>query len=289
MVMQLHERVLAPSLNFHDPNPNVDWARTPFRVNTELREWPADPEGARRGGVSAFGFGGTNFHAVLEEYVPGRHRAESAPRTFASAEVPSRHGPGPSRAAGDGEAPSRDRRRCAVRSCSAGATTPTSWPSSSAWPPTRPPGSRRRLARCRTRRLAEAAVRVAIDYADAADLAAKAGKAVKAFRSGSPALWKMLRAQGVFVGRGPAPKVAFLYTGQGSQYVNMLKTCAPEVPVVAADVRRGRPDHDAAARPAALVVHLHRRDGPGRRRAAGAAADAGPRSPSRPCSPPTWP
>ena len=39
-------------------------------------------------------------------------------------------------------------------------------------------------------------------------------------------MWKMLRAQGVFVGRGAPGKVAFLYTGQGSQYVNMLATCA---------------------------------------------------------------
>ena len=71
MVMQLHDKQLAPSLHFRDPNPNVDWTHTPFRVNTELREWPADPDGARRGAVSAFGFGGTNFHAVLEEYVRG--------------------------------------------------------------------------------------------------------------------------------------------------------------------------------------------------------------------------
>jgi len=88
MVMQLHEKQLVPSLHFNDPNPNVDWAHTPFRVNTELTEWPADPEGARRGGVSAFGFGGTNVHAVLEEHVPGRYRPEDAPRSFASADVP---------------------------------------------------------------------------------------------------------------------------------------------------------------------------------------------------------
>ncbi len=69
--------------------------------------------------------------------------------------------------------------------------------------------------------------------ADAVDLATKAAKAVKAFRSGTAAMWKMLRAQGVFVGRGPAPKVAFLYTGQGSQYVNMLKDLRANVPVVA--------------------------------------------------------
>ncbi len=81
--------------------------------------------------------------------------------------------------------------------------------------------------------LAKAAVRVAIDYADAADLAAKAAKAVQAFAAAAPAMWKMLRAQGVFVGRGPAPKVAFLYTGQGSQYVNMLKDLRAHEPVVA--------------------------------------------------------
>jgi acyl transferase domain-containing protein len=72
MTMALHGKVLPPSLNFRDPNPNVDWATSPFRVNTELRDWPVPPCGVRRGGVSAFGFGGTNFHVVLEEYIPGR-------------------------------------------------------------------------------------------------------------------------------------------------------------------------------------------------------------------------
>ena len=78
LVMSLHDKVLPPSLNFRDPNPNVDWATSPFRVNTELRDWPEPPAGVRRGAVSAFGFGGTNFHAVLEEYVPGRFDAATA-------------------------------------------------------------------------------------------------------------------------------------------------------------------------------------------------------------------
>ncbi len=47
--------------------------------------------------------------------------------------------------------------------------------------------------------------------------------ALKAFAANQPAFWKALRAQGIFRGHGPAPKVAFLYTGQGSQYVNMLR------------------------------------------------------------------
>jgi acyl transferase domain-containing protein len=56
----------------------------------------------------------------------------------------------------------------------------------------------------------------------------------KACRSGNPAIFKMLRQQGVFVGRGPAPKLAFLYTGQGSQYVNMLKRPGNDEPIVKA-------------------------------------------------------
>ena len=82
--------------------------------------------------------------------------------------------------------------------------------------------------------LAGAAVRVAIDYADAAELATKAGKAVQALRGGNPAMWKILRAQGVFVGRGAPGKVAFLYTGQGSQYVNMLAELRQLEPLIAA-------------------------------------------------------
>ncbi len=77
-------------------------------------------------------------------------------------------------------------------------------------------------------------MRVAIDYGDADELAAKVAKVLKAFAAGNPAMWRMLRAQGAFVGRGPAPKVAFLYTGQGSQYVNMLQSLRASEPIVAA-------------------------------------------------------
>ena len=60
-------KVLAPSLNFVDPNPNVDWGASPFRVNTELREFPQRGSEPRRAGVSAFGFGGTNATLVMSK------------------------------------------------------------------------------------------------------------------------------------------------------------------------------------------------------------------------------
>ena len=100
MVRSLHDKVLAPSLHFVDPNPNVDWDTSPFAVNTELREWTTPPSGVRRAGVSAFGFGGTNFHVVLEEHVPGRHKP--APRVFAGAAVDRASDAAPAPASGPG-------------------------------------------------------------------------------------------------------------------------------------------------------------------------------------------
>ena len=75
--------------------------------------------------------------------------------------------------------------------------------------------------------------RLAIDYANAAELAEKSASALKALAANQPPVWKALRAQGIFRGHGPAPKVAFLYPGQGSQYVNMLQPLRAAEPIVA--------------------------------------------------------
>ena len=69
----------SPSLHSTSPNPEIDFARSPFFVNTELREWTVQGR-ARRAAVSAFGLGGTNAHAILEE-APAV-RALPAPRPF---------------------------------------------------------------------------------------------------------------------------------------------------------------------------------------------------------------
>ncbi|HKV13052.1 MAG TPA: SDR family NAD(P)-dependent oxidoreductase, partial [Thermoanaerobaculia bacterium] len=68
-VLALEHRQIPPSLHFTEPNPQIDFAHSPFRVNELLRDWPADG-GPRRAGVSSFGIGGTNAHAVLEEAPP---------------------------------------------------------------------------------------------------------------------------------------------------------------------------------------------------------------------------
>ncbi len=89
-VMALHHQELPPSIHVEELNPNIDWATSPFAVNTELRPWDAPAHGVRTAGVSAFGFGGTNFHAVLEEYVPGHiphERAEGRARVRAPVSV----------------------------------------------------------------------------------------------------------------------------------------------------------------------------------------------------------
>ncbi|MGH7679479.1 MAG: amino acid adenylation domain-containing protein, partial [Gemmatimonadaceae bacterium] len=58
--------VLPPSLNFTRPNPEIDFARSPFVVNATLTSWQ-NGDGPRRAGVSSFGLGGTNAHLVLQE------------------------------------------------------------------------------------------------------------------------------------------------------------------------------------------------------------------------------
>lgn len=65
-VLSLHHKLLPPSINFETPNPQIDFEKSPFYVNSELSEWKANGN-PRRAGVSSFGIGGTNAHLILEE------------------------------------------------------------------------------------------------------------------------------------------------------------------------------------------------------------------------------
>ncbi len=68
VALSLHHRQIPASLGYEAPNPAIDFARGPFRVNDRLTDWRS--EGPRRAGVNSLGVGGTNAHAVLEEAPP---------------------------------------------------------------------------------------------------------------------------------------------------------------------------------------------------------------------------
>ncbi|AEW98045.1 MULTISPECIES: type I polyketide synthase [Streptomycetaceae] len=73
--LALHQRVLPATLGVERPRPPAGAAESPVYVNTRTRPWLRDPaRPVRRAGVSAFGFGGVNYHAVLEEH-PAADRA----------------------------------------------------------------------------------------------------------------------------------------------------------------------------------------------------------------------
>ncbi|XVV01164.1 beta-ketoacyl synthase N-terminal-like domain-containing protein [Actinosynnema sp. CA-248983] len=69
--LALHEKVLPPTINVTRPREAVDFPNSPFYVNTRAVPWVLEPRrDVRRAVVSSFGFGGTNFHCVVEEHSP---------------------------------------------------------------------------------------------------------------------------------------------------------------------------------------------------------------------------
>jgi acyl transferase domain-containing protein/NAD(P)H-dependent flavin oxidoreductase YrpB (nitropropane dioxygenase family)/NAD(P)-dependent dehydrogenase (short-subunit alcohol dehydrogenase family) len=82
VALSLYHKALPPTLHVERPNAKARFPESPFYVNSETRPWLRRLDGhPRRAGVSAFGFGGTNFHAVVEEYtdeIPGPRPAIAA-------------------------------------------------------------------------------------------------------------------------------------------------------------------------------------------------------------------
>jgi acyl transferase domain-containing protein/acyl carrier protein/NADP-dependent 3-hydroxy acid dehydrogenase YdfG len=234
-VLALRDKVLPPSVHCEHPNPDIDFAHSPLYVNTELKPWAIPTDVVRRAGASAFGFGGTNFHAVLEEYIPHKLNGNGK-RSIAVGEMPagvsnegSMIAKESSHAAPVGFSSKAPLRGALVMGAASGAalaerlrSVQKAAASGQAPSPAAPAEADLR-----------ATERLVIDYTDAADLADKSAKALKALAADQAPMWKALRAQGIFRGRGPAPKVAFLYTGQGSQYVNMLEPLRATEPIVA--------------------------------------------------------
>jgi acyl transferase domain-containing protein len=74
--LALHHKTLPPTIKVREAAPVFKDSKTPFYLLLEKRPWFNSAQHPRRAAVSAFGFGGSNYHAVLEEYETSRHEID---------------------------------------------------------------------------------------------------------------------------------------------------------------------------------------------------------------------
>lgn len=192
VAMALHQKVLPPTIKIDRPDPDLKLDQSPFYLNTRARPWIRGTSYPRRASVSAFGFGGTNYHVTLEEYIAGAGAATASTLRTGRSEL-FLYG------AATGAALAKLAREASL---GAGDFTAQARDSQLAFD-----------AACR--------VRLAILAETPADLAAKLAEASACLAaSDAPSL---ATPTGIYIvtGQPIASEVAFLFPGQGSQYVGM--------------------------------------------------------------------
>ncbi|MDX9735410.1 MAG: beta-ketoacyl synthase N-terminal-like domain-containing protein, partial [Thermoanaerobaculia bacterium] len=194
-VLALHHGVLPPTIKVDAPNPKLALEESPFYLSTKARPWVRDARHPRRASVSAFGFGGSNFHVALEEY----------------------RGPAPRAARLD--APARELVVVCGSDGAAAATKARDLAREAAGGPDA--GRLARIARASLEAYdATAPARLAVVAADGVDLEAKLAAAAKRIESAPAEAFAL--PDGTAFGTGPHEgAVAFLFPGQGSQYIGM--------------------------------------------------------------------
>ncbi|MCB8980972.1 MAG: SDR family NAD(P)-dependent oxidoreductase [Ardenticatenaceae bacterium] len=232
--LALHHKILPPTLNANPANPNIDFSQTPFILLHEARNWEKPTNTPRRCGVSAYGFGGTNFHLVLEEYVPGM-LAQQRKQFAVGDKVTRRQGdkvngqsvtlspghlvtPSPKPPRGILALGATDQAGLSQQLDAMLSKVESGWVPEFVLPETAVLHSPERLI---------------IDFGDHDELLGRLKKAQKVMVMDSAQAWKAMEAQGIFHGSGqPKGKMAFMFPGQGSQYVNMGRELVEFSPLV---------------------------------------------------------
>ncbi|MBI3288465.1 MAG: acyltransferase domain-containing protein, partial [Elusimicrobia bacterium] len=196
--MALRHKVLPPTLKVTEPHPVLSAGQTPFYVSMEKRPWMSAADHPRRAAVSALGFGGTNFHAVLEERGPAKTETD----WDAEHEIVALSG--------------RDAAELSARLAP--------WAQPKAWEQVRLDAQAARSAFD-----VHGAVRLALALEKGADAAALARKAdeLLAANAGKPS-WSS--PDGIYFGSGAPGKLGVLFPGQGAQYVGMARDLACAFP-----------------------------------------------------------
>jgi acyl transferase domain-containing protein len=209
-VLAVREGTLPGSLHLERANPAIDFSAGPVEVVAGAQPWTGPGGGPRRAGVSGFGLGGTNLHAIVEEYRP-RPRAVTAPGAGAR-EAP-RRAVLPIAAAGGRDAAECLERLGAIAAKVRDASGPDYL----------------EALRAGQEDAAGAPYRVAVVAPDGAALGAKLGLLARGLSGGIDP--RVLPRQGVHAAApAQAGLVAAMFPGQGPQYPNMLRDALAAFP-----------------------------------------------------------